>query len=357
MHPCIAVVLSATLATICATDVLSSVGQGIKTPAEIFKTFSEPKNRPTTRLLTRNKNKRPLTPYMSKSDKLGSFSQPESSRLHSSTQGNVNPILDSLLTPIPEVQLWNLNNTMYYGTVAIGTPGQMFNVVFDTCSSPMWVPSSRNELLHPSYHQPRKYMYASSITNFNEGEPFSERYFASNVTGTWSEDVVTIGNTEVLFQAFAEAEFVPDIFDRRYIDGVVGLGFRDISKGEKPNLFDNMVIRGLVQAPVFSFFMNRMETGGRTSRLTLGGVNPNLYTGDFTYVDLTALDKWQFKMDRLQLFSGMEIFSESGCQAEVDSTCAMIIGPRMDVIPLNIKLGARPVPMPGPYEMVSGAVT
>ncbi|GFO36764.1 cathepsin d [Plakobranchus ocellatus] len=240
---------------------------------------------------------------------------------------------------------------MYYGTIAIGTPAQEFYVVFDTCSSPMWVPSNRNEFFHRSYYQPRKYAYASSITNFNGGKPFSMTYASNNITGSLSEDVVTLGNIVVPFQAFGEVVSVPDIFDRRYIDGVVGLGFRDISKGEPPNVFDNMVSRGLVRAPVFSFYMDRMEAGGSTSRLTLGGVNPHLYTGDFTYVDLTAPNKWQFKIDRVQLFSGMEIFSESGCQAEVDSTCAMIIGPRMDVIPLNIKLGARPVSMPGPFEM------
>ncbi|GFO36751.1 cathepsin d [Plakobranchus ocellatus] len=193
--------------------------------------------------------------------------------------------------------------------------------------------------------------YDSSSTDTNEGKPFSVSLSANNVTATWSEDVVTLGDIVVPFQVLGKGTFVSDLFDRLKIDGIVGLGFRYISKRNKPNVFDNMVSQGLVQAPVFSFYINRMGADDRQSRLTLGGVNPEYYTGDFTYVNLTGRDKWQFKMDRVQLLGGMEIFSENGCQAVMDSTSTMIIGPRRDVIPLNIKLGGRPVSMPGPYEM------
>ncbi|GFO36747.1 cathepsin d-like aspartic protease [Plakobranchus ocellatus] len=299
--------------------------------------------------LVYRKNKRPLTPYVAKSEKLASFSQRKPFRLHASLQENGNPIHDSPPVSTSEIILWNLTNAMHYGIVGIGARGQVFKMLFDTCSSPMWITASLDELRLPSYHKNGK--YDSSSTNTNRGKPFSVSYSANNVTGTWSEDVVTLGDIVVPSQVFGEATFVSDIFDSLNIDGVVGLGFRDIFKRDKPNVFDNMVSQGLVQAPIFSFYMNRLEAGGRQSRLTLGGVNPEYYTGDFTYVNLTAPNKWQFKIDRVQLFSGMEIFSENGCQGEMDSTTTLIIGPRMDVIPLNIKLGANLVNMPGPYEM------
>ncbi|GFO36743.1 cathepsin d [Plakobranchus ocellatus] len=351
MHPLSAVVLSATLAIICAADVLSSVAHGVKRPAKILGPFSEskPRLRPPTKPLKLHQSKRPLTPYVSKSEKLASFSQRKPFRLHASSQGNVNPIHDSPPVSTSEIRLWNLNNGKFYGIIGIGVSGQVFSVFFDTCSSPMWITVSLDELLLPSYYKTGK--YDSSSNNTNEGKPFQLSYSANHITGTWSEDVVTIGDIVVPFQAFGNASFVSDIFYRLHIGGVVGLGFRDIANEEPLNVFDNMVSQGLVQAPVFSFYMNRMEAGTRQSRIMFGGVNPEFYTGDFTYVDMTAPNKWQFKIDRVQLFSGMEIFSENGCQAEMDSTSTMIIGPRMDVIPLNIKLGGRPVSMPGPYEM------
>ncbi|GFO36803.1 cathepsin d [Plakobranchus ocellatus] len=378
MHPFTAAVLCATLGSICTASILSSVGHGMRMPAKTVGTLAQPKIhlRPSTNLDKILQNARPIYPHVPKPKELGKFSQSKPSPIQGSPQGNVNPKpqspalsasdiellnLNSNLKPRPklppvstsEIKLWNLNNTMYYGTIAIGTPGQEFNVVFDTCSSPMWIMSSRDELLHPSYHVRRRYSYSSSSTNKNDGKPFSMSYSANNVTGSWGEDVVTVGDITIASQSFGEATFAPDVFERMHIDGVVGLGFRDIFKSEKSNVFDSMVNHGHVEAPIFSFYMSRIQAGGRQSHLTFGGVNPDFYTGDFTYVDLTLMDKWQFKLDRVQLSSdnGMETFSEGGCQAEMESSCALIVGPRTDVVPLNLKLGAKHVFMPGPYEM------
>jgi cathepsin D len=47
--------------------------------------------------------------------------------------------------------------------------------------------------------------------------------------------------------------------------------------------------------------------------ILIGGSDPDLYEGDFTYVDVTRKDYWQFKLDGIS-FNTHE-YCKGGCQA------------------------------------------
>ncbi|GFN84960.1 cathepsin d [Plakobranchus ocellatus] len=263
------------------------------------------------------------------------------------------PVRDfQLQATTKDVTLTNFFDTLYSGPITIGTPGQKFNVVFDTGSSLTWVPSvhSPSDVLLHYYFQ--SYDNATSSTYKPNGSPFEIDYYISTVAGYRSKDSVTVAGITTQNQTFGEAITQTEyMFEKTFNDGILGLGFSNISKGEEPSVFDNMISQGLLPAPVFSFYLNRFASGERESVLTLGGTNPDYYTGDFIFADLTAPDRWQFKIDGVQLSNGDGIFSESGSQAIVDSGTSFIVGPSHEVDALNTKLGGKLLPgNSGVYE-------
>lgn len=60
------------------------------------------------------------------------------------------------------------------------------------------------------------------------------------------------------------------------------MGFESISSYGASPVFQTMVDQGAASDAVFAF---KLTSSG--SELTLGGTDPSLYTGDFTYVPVT----------------------------------------------------------------------
>ncbi|XP_003803825.2 napsin-A-like, partial [Otolemur garnettii] len=145
----------------------------------------------------------------------------------------------------------------YFGEIGLGTPPQNFSVVFDTGSSNLWVPSRRCHFFSvPCWFHHRFNPSASSSFRPN-GTKFAIQYGSGRLNGILSEDKLTIGGLKGASVVFGEALWEPSLtFTFAHFDGILGLGFPTLAvEGVRPPL-DVLVEQGLLDKPVFSFYLN-----------------------------------------------------------------------------------------------------
>ncbi|CAN6551124.1 unnamed protein product [Malus baccata var. baccata] len=158
------------------------------------------------------------------------------------------------------VYLKNYLDTQFYGEIAIGTPPQYLGVVFDTGSSNLWVPSSRCIFSISCYFH-SKYRAILSSTYSKIGIPCKIPYGSGSISGYFSRDNSKIGNVIIKDQEFVEITREGFLtFLTAKFDGVLGLGFQDISVGEATPVWFNMVQQGHMSQEIFSIWLNHDPT-------------------------------------------------------------------------------------------------
>lgn len=243
--------------------------------------------------------------------------------------------------PATSVDISNFQNAQYYGEISIGTPPQPFKVVFDTGSSNLWVPSSKCSFTQVPCDLHTKFYGDKSDSYVQNGTDFAIQYGSGSLSGFLSQDTVTIGEIKVENQIFAEATKEPGLaFIAAKFDGILGLGFDTISVDGVTPVWYNMVDQGVVDDPIFAFYLGR-DGGHTSSQLVLGGVDESHYTGDFHFVPVSRKGYWQFALDNV-LIDGtvLDVCGKKGCQAIADSGTSLLAGPVEVVKQINAKLGA-----------------
>eukprot|EP01064_Diplonema_japonicum_P001192 TRINITY_DN1076_c0_g1_i2.p2 TRINITY_DN1076_c0_g1~~TRINITY_DN1076_c0_g1_i2.p2 ORF type:complete len:395 (+),score=131.12 TRINITY_DN1076_c0_g1_i2:51-1235(+) len=237
------------------------------------------------------------------------------------------------VTAVPKVPITDFMNAQYYGPVSIGTPEQEFKVIYDTGSSNLWVPGANcSGCVH------KKYNSSASSSYVYNGTAFSILYGSGAVRGVCDEDTVTFGGIKVQKQVFAETTAEPGLpWVVGRFDGILGMGWVEISVNGITPVFFSMMQQKLVDAGQFSFYLSAQAwPHKKTSELALGGVDPNHYTGSFSYVPISKDGYWQIHTDSLAI--GNETV-HSHFDSVVDSGTSLLAFPLATAVRINSKLG------------------
>ncbi|XP_022379895.1 napsin-A [Enhydra lutris kenyoni] len=237
------------------------------------------------------------------------------------------------------VPLSNYLNVQYYGEIGLGTPPQNFSVVFDTGSSNLWVPSIRCHFLSlPCWFHHRFNSKASSSFQPN-GTKFAIQYGTGKLDGILSEDKLTIGGIKGASVIFGEALWEPSlVFTFAHFDGILGLGFPILAVGGVRPPLDTLVDEGLLDKPIFSFYLNRDPKAADGGELVLGGSDPAHYIPPLTFLPVTIPAYWQIHMERVNVGTGLTLCAQ-GCAAILDTGTSLITGPTEEIQALHAAIG------------------
>ncbi|CAI5941847.1 unnamed protein product [Closterium sp. NIES-64] len=189
-----------------------------------------------------------------------------------------------------------------------------------------------------------KYDSRKSRSYEADGTPFAIQYGSGAMKGFQSKDDVTVGDVTITGQTFAEATSEPGLaFFAAKFDGIMGLGFKEISVNGIVPPWYNMLAQELVPEPVFSFWFNRDPEGAAGGEVVFGGVDEAHYKGAHSWAPVSRRGYWQFDMGDVLINGSTTSICKRGCAAIADTGTSLIAGPSAVIAEINAAIGAKGV--------------
>uniref|UniRef100_A0A8C8ASS6 Peptidase A1 domain-containing protein n=1 Tax=Otus sunia TaxID=257818 RepID=A0A8C8ASS6_9STRI len=252
--------------------------------------------------------------------------------------------------------LTNYLNSFYFGEISIGTPPQNFLVLFDTGSSNLWVPSTYCQT--PACGDHAMFNCSLSSTFSDIGVTYTLRYGFGDLSVVLGSDTVTIQNIVVKNQEFGLSLDEPsNPFYYLDFDGILGMAY----PGPGSILF-------FIHSPsTHSPHAPVNPTYNYGGEVILGGVDPQLYTGEVLWTPVVQEIYWKIGIEEFSIGPSATGWCSQGCHGIVDTGTFLLTIPGQFMSTFLQQLGAEEsddgyivdcssVPsMPTLYFAISGA--
>jgi saccharopepsin len=165
------------------------------------------------------------------------------------------------------------------------------------------------------------------------------------VSGYLSNDVVVVGGLRVSSTLFAEITDVSGLgpaYSIGQFDGILGMAFQAISVDDIPPIFLDFINEGILDQPVFSFYLEPANgiIPNNTGELLLGGVDPSYYTGNLVKIPLSGENYWSVQLDSINVGSQSLLGSFKGV---VDTGTSLLAFPTETMKSFAAMIGATPL--------------
>merc|ERR1719440_247915 len=248
-----------------------------------------------------------------------------------------------------------IHKTEYWGKIFLGTPPKEFTVIFDTGSGNLILPSTRCTSLPCMHHE--RYEPQASKTSVNIGKdggslkqnPNQEKEITVNfgtgsIHGQFYRDELCLGQSGQQGQKgcykanFIGTDYESEMpFDQCAFDGIMGLGFKDLSMGPGFNMVDDVVSQHSLPSNKFTVYLRDHDEG---SEISFGGYKRSQAASEVFWAPVTRQSYWQIGIDDVT-FNNAKTGLCSSCQVAVDTGTSLLAGPSDVVEQLGAKLNLK----------------
>ncbi|XP_027602746.2 pepsin B-like isoform X1 [Pipra filicauda] len=236
--------------------------------------------------------------------------------------------------------LMNYLDTFYFGEVSIGTPPQNFLVIFDTGSSNLWVPSTYCQ--SPACEDHTRFNHSLSSTFLGTDVTYTLRYGFGDLSVVLGYDTVTIQNIIIRNQEFGLSLYEPSRpFYYLDFDGILGMAYPGVAISGFNTLMQNMLQQNQLSEPIFSFYFSRNPTYSYGGEVILGGVDPQLYSGEVLWAPVVQELYWKISIEEFSIGYSVTSWCSQGCHGIVDTGTFLLTIPGQFMPALLQALGAE----------------
>eukprot|EP00397_Hematodinium_sp_SG-2012_P016994 GEMP01017356.1.p1 GENE.GEMP01017356.1~~GEMP01017356.1.p1 ORF type:complete len:383 (-),score=87.27 GEMP01017356.1:1441-2589(-) len=227
-----------------------------------------------------------------------------------------------------------MHTSEYYGNIAIGSPPQTFQVVFDTGSGNLLIPSAECEdeacTSHHRFDSSKSVTavetaFAESNKPVDEGgerDVVTITFGTGQISGVFVRDNVCMGDlcTKVTFVTATEESDEP--FSLVPFDGILGLSLPQMSEGPEFNVLDRFIKQRVLDKNLFAVYL-----GADEAEITFGNYKEERMATPLYWVPISRPGYWQVAMDDISIGGEPTGLCHGECQVAVDTGTSLLAGP------------------------------
>jgi len=240
-----------------------------------------------------------------------------------------------------------IHKTAYFGQLAIGTPPQLFSVVFDTGSGNLLVPGKTCLSAACTEHDRFDARASSTAVEVNcDGSPIASdgvgdevtiTFGTGHITGQCLTDQICVGSVCNRGDFVAATDESDHPFAQFQFDGVLGLALPAMSQGANFSLMERLGV--VLRKNMFSVFLS--DSDAESSEIVFGDTMSHHMASDLFWVPVSRqTGYWQVQIEDVTMNNKRQDICAK-CQVAVDTGTSQLAGPSDVIETLSQRLNVK----------------